>query len=183
MHILILALSLLIASPSMADDAVVDPNTGFVFPETVAGFKYQDRREYGDPRLGYGLDYWSKEGILITVIVYDLGLKDIADGIEDPRVRQQMKLAQEDVERAVSLGAYRAATPIDDSVKRFSPLLLQASYHLVRKDGAERRSYLFMRGQHRHFIKLRATCPTDWQLDTRISHFLEAFLTITGAKQ
>lgn len=180
MRALLFAVVLLISSSSLADDAFVDTKTGFVFPQTVAGFSFKDKREYGDPGLGYGLNYWSKDGTLMTVIVYDLGIKGIEDGINGPRVQQQMRQAREDVDRAVDVGYYRAARLIDD-VGVFSPLFLRASYDIVRNDGVQRRSHLFMRGQHEHFVKVRATGPADRQIDTTIANFLDQLLTIIGS--
>lgn len=161
-----------IAMRTLADDAFVDTETGFVFPQTVAGFSFQDKGQYGDPRLGYGLNYRSEDGILITVIVYDLGLKDIADGIDGPRVQQQMKQARGDVDLNVNVGNYRSAHLIDD-VEVFSPLFLRVSYNIVRKDGVQRRSHLFIRGQHQHFVKVRATGPTNRQIDVKIANFVD----------
>jgi hypothetical protein len=179
MHTLLLALCLLFPSPVLPDNATVDPDTGFAFPQTVAGFRYDNRRAYGDPRLGYGLNYRSEEGILITVIVYNLGAKDIADGTGDPRVRQQMTQAQADVNRGISVGAYQSAIEIED-VEGFSPLYLRASYRLVLKDGVEMRSHLLMRGQRQHFIKVRASGPPSKELDRGIITFLEELSTIIG---
>lgn len=171
MRTLLFAVFLLISSSSLADDAFVDTEIGFVFPQTVAGFSFQNKRPYDDPRLGYGLNYWSEDRILITVIVYDLGVKDIPDGINGPHVQQQMKQAREDVDQAVNLGVYRSAHLIDD-VEVFSPLFLRASYTIVRKDGVQRRSHLFIRGQHQHLVKVRATGPANRQIDAKIANFI-----------
>lgn len=182
MRRILFTLLLLIASSSWANDAFVDTKTGFVFPQRIAEFSFHDKRQYSDPSLGYGLNYWSEDGILITVIVYDLGLRDITDGIDGPRVQQQMTQAQEDINRAVTLGFYQSAHSIDD-VQGFSPLFLRASYSVLRKDGVLRRTHLFLRGQYQHFVKVRATGPANRQLDTKIATFIDQLSTIIRSKQ
>ena len=179
---LLLAVLLQFSVPLLADDAYVDHKAGFVFPKTIAGFSFEKKNQYDDPRLGYGLNYWSDDGILITVIVFDLGVRDIPDGIKGFRIQQIMKESQEDVQRAVNRMIYRSAHVVEDA-NVFSPLFIRASYNIVRDDGIERRSHLFIRGQNRHVVKVRATGPAKKQIDTSIANFIDQLLTIIGAKR
>jgi hypothetical protein len=178
--VLLFAVFLLIPSYPLADDAFFDTETGFVFPQTVAGFSFKEKRQYGDPRLGYGLNYMSEDRILITVIVYNLGIKDITDGINGPRVQQQMQKAREDVDRTVNDGYNRSVHLIDD-VEGFSPLFLRASYNIAGRDGIQKRSHLFIRGQRQHFVKVRTTGPANRQLDAKIATFIDQLSTIIGS--
>ena len=89
--LLLLAVLLLISAPSFGNDSYVDAETGFAFPRTIAGFNFDKKKEYDDSRLGYGLNYLNEEGILITVIIYDLGIKNILEGTQGPYVKQQIK--------------------------------------------------------------------------------------------
>jgi hypothetical protein len=180
MRPLLVAVILFLSASSWADNAYVDAKTGFVFPETISGFKFHKKNLYDDPRLGYGLNYWSDNEILITVIVFDSGLRDISDGTAGYRVRQVMEESRGDVQRAVERGLYRSAQVIND-VGAFSPLFLQASYHLVWDNGVHKRSHLFMRGQRRHIVKVRATGPADRQIDASIAKFIDQLSTIIGS--
>jgi hypothetical protein len=177
---LILTACMSLASPAHADDAFADAKSGFVFPRTLAGLGYENRREYGDPRLGYGVNYRG-EGIFVTVIVYDLGEQSIGDGIDDARVRQQMRQAQADVAEAVRRGDYREAIA-DGEAKQYSPLFLQASYRILAKNGAQYRSYIFVRGQKRHFIKVRATGLTTSLVDASMAAMLDQLAVVIGTR-
>ena len=170
-----------VALSSSTNDPFVDTETGFVFPHAIAEFSFHNKSQYGDG-LGYELNYRSEDGILITVIVYDLGEQDIKDGINDPRVQQQMKQALDDVNRAVDLGVYRSAYLICD-VKVLPPLFLRASYNIVRKDGVETRNHLFIRGQHQHFVEIRATGPPNRQIDEKIANFMDQLLMEIGSNK
>lgn len=171
MRAILLSLIVLTSLSSLANDAFVDNETGFAFPQSIAGFSFADKSQYDDPALGYGLNYWSEKGILITVIVFDLGKKDIPDGIDGALVRKMMEQAQEDVDEVVNQGLYRSVRVLDD-VGPFSPLFLSASYSVVRADGARLRSYVFIRGKNRKLVKVKATGPESRSIDADVAKFI-----------
>jgi hypothetical protein len=179
MRRLVILLCLVLAAPALAWEAVPEPAAGFAFPESLGEFRLGDRQTYGDPRLGAGWDYWGADRTLITVIVYDLGRRDIGDGPDDPQVREQFAQAQRDLRRAVAQGAYRSASRLE-AATTLSGQFLQASFDLVRSDGARRRSHILLRGHRGHFVKIRATGPPTRQSDSRIAAFLQALGPILG---
>ena len=167
----------LLCNPAFADTAYIDKNTGFSFPTVIAAFTYSDKREYGDSRLGYGLNYWSKDGVLITVIVYNFGISNIQNGIDGSHVLSQYNQAQDDVIRAVKAGHYKSATEIID-LHSFSPAFLRISYNIIRNDDSKTRSHLFLRGQEDYFIKVRATGKSAETIDEKVIAFLDQLLII-----
>ena len=181
-YLLLLAFSLFVSLTLHAADAYVDAKTGFVFPSSIASFDFEKVNDYGDSRLGYGLNYWSNNNILATVIVYDLGIKNILDGTNGPHVRQQISNAKSDINQAVELSYYKSAEVID-SVKGFSPDFLSASYNIVRQDNVTRRSHLFIRGQNKYFVKVRVTGPAAGNIDALAADFIEQLSVILASKQ
>lgn len=171
-RILILVALWLWSLSVVAGNAYVDAQTGFAFPQSMAGFTFEKQANYDDPRLGYRVDYWNDKDTLISVIVYNLGVTTIQDGTEGSYVRQQYNQALNDVERAVDYGIYQSAQKIE-TLKDASPAFLSASFTIVRKDGVVRRSHLFLRGQHQHFVKVRVTGPVDANNDTAVAAFVK----------
>ena len=111
---LFFALCFLYVTNSFAETAYIDRKTGFIFPQSIGVFNFDNKREYDDPRLGYGLNYRSENNILLTVIVYDLGLIDIQDGTDGPKVRAQFNEAKKDIRVAVRQGYYRSVEPLSN---------------------------------------------------------------------
>ncbi len=169
-------------NPVFADTVYLDKKTGFSFPTLIGTFTYSENREYGDSRLGYGLNYWSKDGVLITVIVYNLGVSNIQNGIDGSHVLSQYSQAQDDVIRAVKEGHYKSATEILD-LSSFSSAFLRVSYNIIRKDGSRARSHLFLRGQEGYFIKVRATAQSAETIDEEVIEFLDQLLIIISSNE
>lgn len=165
-----------------ADSAYVDRNTNFSFPTSIASYTFSDKREYGDARLGYGLNYRSNDGDLITVIVYNLGIGNIQNGIDGSSVVSQYRQAQDDVIQAVKDGHYKSATEIP-SLPSFSSSFLKISYNIMRKNGSSTRSHLFLRGQEGYFLKVRATGSSAENFDEKVVKFLEQLLIIVSSNK
>lgn len=179
MRVIYTIIFFLYATCSFADNSYADAVTGFSFPQKIGSFIFDEKKVYDDKRLGYGLNYRSASGILISIFVYNYGIKDIQNGTEGAHVVKQYEQAHNDVKRAVDLGYYKSATPLSSPV-RFSPSFLVASYSIVSKNGTQKRSHLFIRGQNGNFIKVRATGPNRETIDTEISDFLDRLLKIIG---
>jgi len=163
--------------PAIAENAHVDPKTRIIYPQTIGEFTFNKVNHYDDERLGYGLNYWSENDILITVIVYDLGMKHIKTGIGGKLVKAQYELSQDEVNKGISRGHYESVVPLRVP-KEFSEKFLKASYHIVYTGGDDKRSHLFIRGHKKHFIKIRATGLNTKTIDPEITRFLNEFLMI-----
>jgi hypothetical protein len=124
----------------------VDEEAGFTFPEKIAEFMFNEERQYSDPRLGYGLNYWYKDKILVTVIVYNQGLDDIKDGVTGKHVVAELRQGQKDIELMVEKKYYKSATKLTD-LDRFPESFLRSSYKIVADNGTVKRSHLLIRGK------------------------------------
>ena len=182
MRVKLIVFSLLLAALSFVQADENKAGLEFSLPKLVEGFYFENKRQYGDPRLGYGLNYRNRDGIFITVIVYDLGISGIMNGTEGPYVTAQHRRAQQDVGLGVEKGVYKSVTPLPNTVG-FSSSFLNASYDIVRSDGATKRSHLFVRGQNNKFIKVRATGPATYTIDQKVSDFIDELLVHLTRKE
>lgn len=180
--VLVFNILLILCGPVFADTAYIDKNTGFLFPAIIADFVYSDKREYGNRSLGYGLNYWYKDEALATIIVYDLGVGNIQDGINGPNVLSQYNQAKGDVVSMVEAGHYKSATKIQD-LHIFSDAFLKVSYSIIRKDNSKTRSHLFVRGQGGYFIKVRVTTNATEENDDKVAIFIEELLKIISSNK
>lgn len=178
--ILILNILFMFCGSVSADTAYVDKNTGFLFPTLIAEFVYDNKREYGDPGLGYGLNYWYKKEVLATIIVYNLGIKDIQDGTNGSQVLSQYNQAKSEIVRSVEAGHYELVTQLQD-LRIFSDAFLTVSYSIIGKDNSNKRSHLFVRGQEGYFIKVRVTANNSETNDKKVAKFLEELLKIISS--
>ncbi len=147
-------------------------NKIFDFPNKINNFTLENKKDYDDLRLGYALNFKSKTGIVITVIVYDLGIKNIKNGLEGAHVNKQFIQAQNDVKLGVKSGLYKSIKALPFNMT-LSPLYLTSSYSIVSTDGLSKKiSYLFIRGQKKHFIKIRVTGSNSSTIDQEVSSFI-----------
>ena len=173
---LVLFLFLFPVSQSGAASAHTDPKAGLEFPVTIDGFRFIGKKRFRTAAAGYVLRYVDR-GITVDLFVYDLGLPNIKNGVTGPNVVQQKKQAMGDIYTALRYGMYRkvkqAKTP-----GSFPPGFLSASYRITDRRGNIRRSHLFIRGQNRHFVKLRASGPDTGSTDARIASFARQLLPL-----
>ncbi len=174
---LVLFLFLFPAAQSAAASAHTDPKARLEFPVTINGFRFVGKKRFRNPAVGYMLRYVDRGGITVDLFVYDLGLPNIKNGVADPNVVKQKKQAMGDIYTALRYGMYRkvkqAKTP-----GSFPPGFLSASYRITDRRGNIRRSHLFIRGQNRHFVKLRASGPDAGSTDARIAGFARQLLPL-----
>ena len=168
-----------LCGPVFAETAYFDKNTGYSFPVSIADFGFNDKNEYGDAELGYGLNYWYKNEVLITVIVYNMGIDGIKNGIKGTHVLSQHGQANTDVGRAVDAGHYKSAKEISVS-QDLSSHFLRSSFDIVRRDDTHVRSHLFLRGQDGYFIKVRASGKEVEDFDKKVAEFLEQLFVIVS---
>ena len=148
-----------------------DPDTGFAFPETLAGFAFQDRTEFPTDDAGYSVTYRHETPIVADVYIYDGGRSAIADGHDSGPVLEEYKQAMDGVFDAARMGRYanvtvkRATvfppTEVKDVGGRWQSTLF--SYDLTPEEG--RRvpvmSEVYVRASRDRFVKVRMTFPAS----------------------
>lgn len=158
------------AAPAPQDEiAFEDVFTGFKFPRLLGAFQFQNRVQYQHVDLGYGVNYADRTGATATIVVYDLNIRDLANGTDDPRVRQELEKTDEAIAVVARQGRYSGFQRME--APRLSKAWLQMSHVLVRPDGRKAYAYSFIRGQHGRFVKIRITTPSEGTL-ARLPIFL-----------
>lgn len=157
--ILVLVGLIPIAAPRAAqapreEVAFEDVFTGFKFPKVLGAYRFQNRAQGPHVDLGYGLNYGDATGAA-TIVVYDLNLRDIANGTEDPRVLEELKKAEAAIATFAQQSGYRSVNRVE--TPQLSKAWLQQSYELIRPDGRKAYAYSFLRAQGGRFIKIRIT--------------------------
>lgn len=138
------------------------PAEELVFPE-IEGWTRTDKYLYPTADLGYSYSYESPAGGRITVYVYNMGLKQIDDGIVDVNVGEQLKNAEAEIGRAAEMGYYDNVQKIRSGTitlggKKGKTTALYTLYTLDIRD-MKMTSEIYVFGSNNNFIKFRATRP------------------------
>ena len=128
-------------------------------PEDLAGCTKDKYYAYDEAGLGGSIAY-KKTGLVVTVYAYDLGKDKIADGTEDPTVKQTFTQANEDIFTAQKAGYYSKVERIKDGFVKVTVGALVSRYVLTRSskarsDGLEVFSEIHVFGARDHIIKFR----------------------------
>ncbi len=117
----------------------------------------QDYAEHGSG-LGVSLRYEAPFGH-VDLYVYDADQADLRPGLDDLRAREQFTTALQEIDLARQRGLYDSAQVLQatqDSLQ--GDPWLHATVALVRQGDAVE-SHLYLRVEHHHFVKVRASLP------------------------
>jgi hypothetical protein len=178
----LLALSALLALVGFAQPADDPPgpkiNPKIDFPD-VKGFTRGKVQTFPKAELGYSVPY-DAPGLAVTVYVYNFGLKKIPDGAKSDEVKDEMKRAVADLDRAQQAGLYKSVKEVgkEEAVAlgkgKDAPAALRRQFEVERKDGVKS-SAIYVVGYKDHFVKLRITHnPDDKDAADKIAALLEA---------
>jgi hypothetical protein len=182
MRVLLLSVLMLCATVAGANDnpleriAYTDPASGFAFPEMIAAYQYVQAVDLG-PRMGKGIHYVEIAGAKASVYVYDKEFGNLADGLDDPRLRVELNEIDAGLSAMVRNGDYQRTLRVD--VQPFSKGWRQLSHEIQLPDGQMLRSYSFMRVQNGHFVKIRVTSGSESSV-ARIPSFLLGVSRVVG---
>ncbi len=162
---------------------VVDKRNGYTFTKNIGPFQFHRKLDFQDPRLGYGLNYRTsgnyKQRSIVTIIIYDLGMKNIATGLKDKRVINQFENAFKDIELFVSRGNYKSVKRLaQSSVKNKNYLALNML--ITIPTGLALKSNVLMRGHQGQFIKIRISGPNNAESDKLALTVLKKISLILG---
>lgn len=156
------ALLALVGSARPADDELPGPK--IEWPE-VKGLDRQKPNMFKDAALGYSVAYLG-EGTVITVFVYNLGLKKIPNGPDSETVKAEMYESLLALEANKANGRYKNLSPVSEKVIPFgssktAPQIRRKRYEAdIAKEGPAI-TELYITGYKDYFIKIRATYPAD----------------------
>ena len=135
-------------------------NNSIEFPE-VEGWEKDEITTYPNAELGYSIPYQSETGGIVTFYVYNGGNKKIADGIDDPLVKGEIKKAENDIKAYGEAGYYQDVKLIKNEPVTLGGIsgTIKAIYTLFsfKVRGAEVDSEIYLFGSQNNFIKIRAT--------------------------
>jgi hypothetical protein len=148
------------------------------FPE-VKGLTRGKVKTYPQAELGYSLSY-DAPGFVVTVYVYDRGIKKIPDGAKSDEAKDEMKRLAEELDLVVKQGIYKSVKEVgkEETVPfgkgKDAPSALRRRFEIERKDGVKL-SEGYITGYKNHFVKIRITHdPDDKEAPKKIEALLEA---------
>jgi hypothetical protein len=106
------------------------------------------------------------DGLVVTVFVYDLGLDKIPTGPNSDTIKAEMYESALALEANKASGRYKSIQPLDEKVIPFgsnkaAPQLRRKRYEVeIAKEGPAV-TELYVTGHKNHFIKIRATYPSE----------------------
>jgi hypothetical protein len=174
-------------NPVFAQDNVQKQNNADVsdkleisFPE-VENWNKSEIHTYSTPELGYSVNYRSKEAGYVTVYVYDGGEKQIADGVSDRKIEEQLINAENEIYAFVESGSYDDAQKLKSDIitlggKSGKVRVLRSIFFIGRKE-QKLYSEIYVFGYKNHFIKVRASRPFD-VYETENELMLKLFMEI-----
>jgi len=137
-------------------------NDVIVFPE-VEDWQKGDEVTYPSPELGYSVTYQSTEGGRVTVYVYNAGLKNIPNDVNDRIIKNEIERAKNEIIQIGKAGYYDDVKEVksetvtlggkDGRIKALRSLF----YFKVRGEAMDSEIYIF--GYKNNFIKIRSTRP------------------------
>ncbi|NNE66355.1 MAG: hypothetical protein HKN33_07290 [Pyrinomonadaceae bacterium] len=130
------------------------------FPE-VEGWIKGEVKKYSPAELGYSIGYRSNIGGIVTVYVYDKGLKGIPDGPYSNQVSTEIITAKNEIRSLLERGVYGAARFTKFQYRKLGSetgmfMVAQLDVELVR-EGRTYYSEILMTGLEGKFVKIRAT--------------------------
>ncbi len=130
-------------------------------PPEIGDMVRGEMRTYDKPELGVSVVY-SGPGMTATVYLYDGGLKNLPESLDDPVVVEHFKSTLHDVSSLIALGLVREVQVRDAAMLKYAgqPEYLYAQLALDTVNGPED-SFLFLTSYQGQFIKIRMTGPAS----------------------
>ncbi|MDB5309277.1 MAG: hypothetical protein JWO38_3479 [Gemmataceae bacterium] len=155
----LLTLVVVLLLPAAAHSADPMPGPAITLPD-VEGFTRDQPLVYKEKGLGYSVGY-KREGMTVTVYVYNQNRPRIAAGPESDAVKAEMLDSISGVEGNKTTGTYKTISPTAEKVVSLGtgekpPQFRWKQYEVALKDD---RAFteLYLTGYKDHFVKMRVT--------------------------
>lgn len=159
------------------------------FPGMLVGLPRIEIVDYeakGHAGLGYSVSYGSRESLIVTLYIYDMGQSDIPDGPSSPQVQEQLRRAVGDIFQAERMGLYqnvqkaREATVTLGSGAPGQGLAASGVVFHLEVQGETKTSHVYTSGHRGAFVKLRCTYAHEAQSEPQSEDLLRRFLLALG---
>lgn len=155
------------------------------FPSLIGGLPLLDAIDYearGHAGLGYSLSYGSRESVLVTVYVYDMGQSPIPAGSESAQVREQLRKATADIYQAEQMGLYlnvsrlREADAVIGSSEPGKGLRAHGAVFRFEVQKEPKTSHVYASAYRGSFVKIRCTYANSPETEPQSEAALQRFL-------
>ena len=145
-----------------------DKATGLRFPDNLGPWKKTDVHQYPERGLGTSITYEHPLSGVVTLYIYDKGMKKIPTGGKSDVVRREFELVEQELETVYSDGKYEklqkvleAAPEVTSGDKAATLLASVYSYSNPAEHPPQRMTFALLTGYRNRFLKLRYTLPAD----------------------
>lgn len=145
-----------------------------------------DYEAKGHAGLGYSVSYGSRESLIVTLYIYDMGESHIPDGPGSPEVQEQLRRAVGDILQAERMGLYknvqqaREATVTLGGGAPGQGLVARGVVFHLEVQGEPKTSHVYTSGHRGAFVKLRCTYAHDEPSEAQSEDLLRRFLLALG---
>jgi hypothetical protein len=164
---MIFLLALLLAQDN---DVYAEKATGLQFAKEIGGLTRGNVTDYAEkkrPDLGVGINYQlvseGKQLMSIDIYIYDLGQKEIPEGVDGDLLKKMFEQSKQDIIGKQGPGGYFAVKHIADGraglgAAKGAPPALKSEFELTLKEGSPlRSSFVYLLGHKKNFIKIRVS--------------------------
>ena len=140
------------------------------FSKTMGNLEFVERTDYEQEGAGYSLRYQTKELLKADVYVYDMGIRNLPDGIASPEIRKEMEAVEGALRKVEQMGKYENVKELGSGVRKFANLntrflWARFSYEQSAGEGVAfdrtRISDTFLLTHRGHFLKVRITTKRE----------------------
>ncbi|MGB7202725.1 MAG: hypothetical protein WBD16_10695 [Pyrinomonadaceae bacterium] len=137
------------------------------FPE-IDGWEKGELTKYPSAALGYSIGYESETGEIVTVYVYNAGLKTIPDDVNHKTIKDEINRAKAEIRQVEEMGYYENVKELkNDTVTLGGEAGKVKTLHALftfKLRGNEVASDIFIWGYQNHFVKIRATRKAEKEM-------------------
>lgn len=137
------------------------------FPE-IDGWEKGEVTKYPSSALGYSIGYESDKGEIVTVYVYNGGLKVIPNDVNHKTIKDEMDRAKGDIHQVAKMGYYENVKELKNDTITLSGESgkVKALHALLtfKANGQDVSSEIFIWSHQNYFIKIRATRKTEKEI-------------------
>lgn len=129
----------------------------------IEGWKRSEVTKYPTPELGYSVNYDSEEAVRVTIYVYNLGMTNISNDINNSVVKNEIGRAKGDIKAVAKMGYYQDVKELkNDTITLAGQTGKMKALHTVFNYSVKGKpliSEIYLLGHKNNFIKIRATYP------------------------
>ena len=155
-------------------DSFSDQSTGISFPRYLGGLRRGTIRNFErqQPGLGISVAYNAEPGVAATIYVYNYGLENIPNSVQQAEVTNQISQAERDLYEMEKRGRYKSVVKLSEGVVplgRAEAPLARWAYFSLNMEGIDTLSHLYLAVYKSHFIKIRFSYPGEEETEGKVA--------------